>query len=127
MLAQYQVLVTLVLGLLITATFIGMGLTVRQWRRGRALVPMRQVWLRLAGGVAIQGLWVLLAVLMLHPALTTDPALAMRVFYAALGLVALLPVLALVDVWLTMRSQVREEAKLTGEFAEFVARLRESG
>jgi len=127
MLAQYQVPITLVIGLLITATFIGMGLVVRQWRRGRALVPMGQVWLRLIGGVAIQGLWVMLAVLMLHPALPASPELAMRLFYWALALVCLLPVLALVDVWMTMRSQIRADAQLTGEFAEFVARLEKSG
>jgi len=127
MLAHYQVPIMLALGLLSTATFIAMGLVVRQWRRGRALVPMRQVWLRLVGGLAIQALWAHLAVLMLHPALTRDPALAMRVFYAALGLVALLPVLALFDVWLTMRSQARAEERLAGEFEEFVARLRETG
>jgi hypothetical protein len=127
MLAQYQVPITLAIGLLITATFIGMGLVVRQWRRGRALVPMPQVWLRLTGGLAIQGLWVMLAVLMLHPALPGNPALAMRLFYGSLALVGVLPILALVDVWLTMRSQVRAEAQLTGEFAEFVARLKESG
>lgn len=123
MLAHYWLTITLVLGLLVTGTFLGLGLTVRQWRRHRPLVPLGQVWLRLAGGGLIQGLWVLLGVLMLHPAIPRNPHLAMKLFYIALGLVCLLPLLALLDVWLTLRAQLREEARLTRDFATFLATL----
>ena len=126
MLAQHWVSITLGLGLLVTATFIGMGLVVRQWRRS-GLVKLGQVWLRLAGGLVIQTLWVLIGVMLLNPALKADPHLAMQCFFAALAVACLLPVMAVADVWLTVRSQAREEARLAGEFAAMVEGLQKTG
>ena len=106
----------MVLGLLLTGTVTALLVLWWQWRRGRTLLDRRQVGLRLLGGTLVAAIWLLLGAMLLAIRPLEQPLTFLSCFYVALGLAAVLPGVAWLDLRCLRRNRHRAEQRLTEDF-----------
>jgi hypothetical protein len=117
MLTNQPILVTWILGLLVSLTFAGLVVLLRQWQRGRLVIDGRQVLVRALGLVAMLAVWVLLGFMLLWIS-PTEQQRAFLLCYAGTALLALLLVLlAWLDLRLLALRRFQHEARLGMDLA----------
>lgn len=115
-----QTIVTAALGAAVVATLCGLAVLVAQWRRGRLIIDARQLAVRLAGGLVLLVIFVLLGFLGVY--LPARPELAQRAFWPAFWITGLLACslvgFVLLDLRLLLANQLHHELRFGAEMAE---------
>ncbi len=115
-----QTIVTSALGAAVVATLSGLAVLIAQWRRGRLIIDARQLAVRLAGGLVLLVIFVLLGFLGVY--LPARPELAQRAFWPAFWATGLLACslvgFVLLDLRLLLANQLRHEMRFGAEMAE---------